>query len=140
MSGFTSLEYLHAYIRYGDGFDLMICGFATNQKLKEIYSNLKEKFKTEQIHLNQTTLYDLPIVLPQINLNERSVIFVGLSNLEDYDKKEWSDVISRLNERRNITFKNCFHTIVLYGPSWFPLFVQKFAPDIWSIRTSSYDF
>jgi len=70
----------------------------------------------------------------------RRIVFAGPSGWEEDVKAEWAVALRRLNERRNLTIRECPNAIVLAGPSWFPWLAHDEAPDLWSVRTAVFAF
>ena len=145
--GETQFDRLRASLELGEGFELFFCGFDAPTSFEEVTRRLAASppsgtFFHKLPVTSPDDLFALPDKLIAIGATEkgRKVIFVGLHGREEELKGAWAESLRRLNERRNITMRECPHAVILAGPSWLPWLAHDTAPDLWSVRTAIFTF
>lgn len=140
-------ERLRAALDIGRGFEIFFCGFQTPAALDEVRSRLAasppEGNDFEALILDiPDPLLALPERLAAITSARagRKIIFVSADGRMEDLKGAWAKALQRLNERRNITMRDCPNAVILAGPSWLPWLAHDTAPDLWSVRTAIFSF
>ena len=138
---------LRAHIEYGQGFNVFFCGCDSPRVLAEVKRRLADtpppEHELESLTLETSEhlllLADHLAAVPPPETG-RKIVFASAPGWDVDLKAAWTKALVRLNERRNITIRDCPNAIILAGPPWLPWLAHDVAPDLWSVRTAIFTF
>jgi len=145
--GEAQFTQLRAHIEYGQGFDVFFCGCDSPRVLAEVKRRLADapppehEFESLTLETSEHLLL-LADHLAAVHPPEtgRKIVFASAPGPVEDLKAAWTRALVRLNERRNITIRDCPNAIILAGPPWLPWLAHDVAPDLWSVRTAIFTF